>query len=46
MDQNGKKDISRRDFMKKVGKGTMALGAASLMPKVAKSALQPNEITS
>ena len=28
--------ISRRDFMKKVGKGTAALGAVSLMPKLAR----------
>jgi len=39
MDQNGKPVISRRDFIKKVGKGTMALGAASLTPKIVGSAL-------
>ena len=36
MGKKSKKDISRRDFMKKVGKGTAALGAVSLMPKLAR----------
>lgn len=30
--------ISRRDFLKKTGQGTIALGAASLIPNLAKSA--------
>lgn len=33
------KDISRRDFIKKVGKGTAALGVASLLPSVTRKAL-------
>lgn len=33
MTQKHSKNMSRRDFMKKVGKGTVALGAASLIPR-------------
>ena len=32
------KDISRREFIKKVGKGTVALGATSMLPGLMKSA--------
>ena len=39
MDKDHKTNISRRDFMKKVGKGTVALGAASIMPQLARPAL-------
>lgn len=39
IDQSKKKGISRRGFIKKIGKGTAALGAASLMPRIAGSAL-------
>jgi branched-chain amino acid transport system substrate-binding protein len=34
-----KSDISRRDFMKKLGKGAVTLGAASVMPNFVKSAI-------
>ena len=34
-----RKDLSRRDFMKKVGKGTAAIAAAGMIPQVVKSAL-------
>ena len=39
MDKLKSKKISRRDFIKKVGTSTAALGAASMMPGLAKSAL-------
>lgn len=38
MDQKGKKDLSRREFIKKVGQGAVALNAACLLPRLAKSA--------
>ena len=39
MDNNREKDFSRRDFLKKIGKGTMALGMASMIPQLAKTAM-------
>lgn len=33
------KNVTRRDFMKKVGKGTLALGAASILPKTVRPTL-------
>ena len=38
MDNNKRKNISRREFIKTVGKGTVALGATSMLPGFAKSA--------
>jgi branched-chain amino acid transport system substrate-binding protein len=38
MDQDGRKKITRRAFMKKVGKGAAALSVASAMPSIAKPA--------
>ena len=42
MDNHKPKDISRREFMKKVGKSTLALGAASVLPGLAKSTAAAN----
>ena len=38
MDKIKANGISRREFIKKVGKGTVALGATSMLPGLAKSA--------
>ena len=38
MDQDGRKKITRRAFMKKVGKGAAALSVASAMPSIVKPA--------
>lgn len=38
MAEKGKKNITRRDFIEKVGKGTAALGVASMMPRLVKPA--------
>ena len=38
MDQKGKKKMTRRDFMKKVGKSAAAISVASMMPRVVKPA--------
>ena len=34
MDKKRRKDITRRDFLKKVGQGTAALGVASMAPRL------------
>ena len=38
MEEKNRNNITRRDFMKKVGKGATALGVASVMPRLVKPA--------
>ena len=38
MDKKSKKNITRREFIKKVGKSTAAVGVASMMPRLVKPA--------